>query len=161
MRMKYSNKKTVFGMIICATLFAACIPKPFTIAGNSMSPNLNNGDIIFFKLTTREIVHGDIVLMLHPQESYSMIARVIGLPNEEITVSDNEVYIDGQLLDERYIDPKNNLKRLKEGTFKIGMNSYFVMGDNRDNSLDSRYFGPVSKEKVLAIYNSTYERAQK
>ena len=88
-----------------------------------------------------------------------MIARIIGLPNEEIKVKDNKVFVNGQELTEDYVFPENNKMRLKEGVFKVTANNYFVLGDNRDNSLDSRYFGVVERDNILALYHSTAKKA--
>ena len=102
----------------------------------------------------REPERGDIVVF--EGENEKLIKRVIGLPGEEIDLKDNIVYIDGEPLDEEaYI----NLSEVTSWEpiynvsfpFEIPEGYYFLMGDNRGNSLDSRYFGPVSKDKILAI----------
>lgn len=158
MDMKFAARVAFLCMIFT---LSGCIPKPITVEGDSMSPTINNGDVILLEIVTEDVKRGEIIYLLHPQESYSMIARVVGLPGEEVLMKDNKVYIGDRTLEENYILSENNKDRLKEGRFKMENDHYFVLGDNRDNSLDSRYFGSIARESILAKYHSTYRKAEK
>ncbi|MGL5676910.1 MAG: signal peptidase I, partial [Cellulosilyticaceae bacterium] len=102
----------------------------------------------------RDPMRGEIVVFEGDYEK--LIKRVIGLPGDVIDLKDNVVYINGEALDEKaYI----NLDEVSDREviynvqfpYEVPEESYFLMGDNRGNSLDSRYFGPVSRDKILAI----------
>ena len=125
-----------------------------------MSPALNDGDVILVRVTTEEVKRNEIVLMVHPQKGYSMVARVIGLPNETILLKEGRVYINDEELFEPHIEATNNRKRIKEGSYRAGNGQYFVLGDNRDNSEDSRYFGMVNADKILGRYYYTISKSE-
>ena len=113
-------------------------------------------------LPTRKIARGNVVVFKYPADpSRDFIKRVIGLPGEVIELQNKNVYIDGNVLDERYTkflklpldDPskqdQNNFDvRRQYGPATIPANQYFVMGDNRDNSQDSRYWGFLPREYI-------------
>ena len=99
---------------------------------------------------------GDIIVFMFPEdETKDFIKRVIGLPGDRVEVRDKNVYINGQPLSEPYtqhvdpavlphqVQPRDNL-----GPLTVPSDSYFVMGDNRDQSLDSRFWGYVKREKI-------------
>jgi len=107
--------------------------------------------IIFPQL---EIKRGMIVTFKAPPElDKEYVKRVIGLPGERIKIIDKQVYIDGNSLDEPYTFYKdNNIQMSYRDNFpeyKIPENSYFCMGDNRDNSADSRFWGPVPADYII------------
>ncbi len=122
----------------------------------SMEPTVVQGEVIFVnKLAYRldEVDRGDIVTFhapLDPQVNY--IKRVIGLPGDEVKISAGEVYINGKKVDEPYL---NNIA-MDENTWLVPEGMYFVMGDNRQNSIDSRTWGFVPEGnlvgKALAVY---------
>ena len=98
---------------------------------------------------------GDIII--HKFENQDYIKRIIGLPGEKIEIRWNNkgeyfVYINDKILDESYVLDNKNWAECKYGTYcrysKIPDDHYFVMGDNRENSLDSRFYGAVSKDKI-------------
>ena len=146
----------------------------FKVDGHSMDPTLENGQLIIVnkliysemnveKLSnflpfintgnssTRALFHGpqrgDIVVLVDPRRSnQDLIKRVIGLPGETVEVADGKVYINDQLLLEPYIKTPWHDTKAKQ---TIPADEYFVMGDNRDNSLDSRSIGPVAKQLII------------
>lgn len=150
--------------IISATLFAITyifIGQLTEVSGNSMYPNyLDKEKIIAEKVSikVRPIKRGEVVIFVKPntQERYILIKRVIGLPGEIIKLSEGYVYINGEKLDEYYLDSEVNTNKIQDGVltenteYEIPSNSYILLGDNRKESTDSRYFGPVPGDNIIA-----------
>ena len=168
--MNLKNKKNIFNeflsyllVAIIGAIFAISLRifviEPFIVPTPSMAPTLLIGDHVIvnkvaYKIT--KISRGDIVALYSPLERKDLVKRVIGLPGEEIFLSnDGKIYINGKELNEPYL-PKNLEAYYNNEYFKLGEDQYFLMGDNRNNSSDSRVFGPVSSKqifgKVLFIY---------
>ena len=109
---------------------------------------------IFFRISDPK--RFDVVVFVYPVDpSKDFIKRIIGLPGEEVQVADKKVYINGELLKDPYahfVDGDNMTGEGAKGAFygpvKVPPDSYFVMGDNRDRSLDSRFWGFVSRDAI-------------
>jgi signal peptidase I len=157
------NKKNIFkellGYIIVAAIAAVIsitlrifIIEPFVVPTPSMSPTLLVGDkVIVSKLEYKfkTVKRGDIVAIYSPLEKKNLVKRVIGLPGEVISFSEDDfVYIDGNKLSEPYL-PESVIPAYELKTYTIGSDEFFVMGDNRNNSADSRVFGPISINKIF------------
>ena len=125
--------------------FTLLLPfSPVTVNGDSMVDTLHNGDLMLLKKYEKNnIKRDDIVVFTRSKEK--LIKRVIGLPNETIKCVSGIIYINNEEYDNKYANGKTG--DFHEVT--LGSNEYFVMGDNRGNSLDSRYFGPVKKDTIL------------
>jgi signal peptidase I len=166
-------------MIIAITLLARAFISPFEVDGQSMTPNLHDHDRVFvsrarylhFNLNRwinllpgedrqgtdiwypfNQPQRGDIVVLDPPTQSDKpFIKRVIGLPGETVTFHNGYVYIDGVRLDESYINgPITNCDRQAYCNIGPIPEGYvFVLGDHRDNSEDSRYFGPVAIDQLI------------
>lgn len=121
-----------------------------------MYPNFHDGEqLIAEKLSTKlgSLGRGDIVIFKSPVEDRLLIKRVIGLPDEEFLIQNGSVYINNELLDEKYLSDGVLTEGLKAGESKseynISPDSYFVMGDNREKSTDSRDWGPIKRESIV------------
>jgi signal peptidase I len=107
-----------------------------------------------------------VVTFLYPKDKKRIyIKRIIGMPGEEIAITNNQVFINNSRFSDKhgaFAESRNGTDRYlgtSFGPMQIPKNHYFLLGDNRDNSLDSRHFGPVEKDsilgKALVIYGST------
>lgn len=154
--------KTVVIVGVLALLLRIFIIQPFIVEGLSMSPILANNDYLLIdKLSYRfrEPQRGDIVVFKYPKdERYNFIKRVIGLPHETIRITEQSVVItntenpNGLVLHEDYLKDIgasliNNNRRVM--AIDIPEDQYFVMGDNRLGSSDSREWGLLAKEKII------------
>lgn len=118
------------------------------VKGSSMHPSLENGDYILtdkFSYRLRDPERGEIVVFHSPRKRDDYIKRIIALPGEQVEIKNNTIYIDGVLLKEDYL-PDDFVSK-GQGAY-TGEN-FFVMGDNRNHSSDSRDFGPVAKEEFV------------
>lgn len=129
--------------------------KFFLVPSDSMEPTLKRSDYIAgFSIEPSELRRGDIVVFSTGREGDYYVKRVVGLPGETLMILNGFVYINGDRLDEPYVQNRGNENL---GPLIIPKGRLFVMGDNRTDSLDSRWFGPVPtshvEAKVSFIYN--------
>ncbi|RMG47152.1 MAG: signal peptidase I [Acidobacteria bacterium] len=138
--------------IVVAILVIVFVVQPVRVEGTSMLPHLHNGERIFinkFIYRFDRIERGDIVVFWYPNDpDKSFIKRVIGLPGETVAIRNGVVYINGQPLDEPYLDPRYHRRHENMPSTFIRNHYYFVMGDNRDASNDSRQWGPVPEKYI-------------
>jgi signal peptidase I len=190
---KKSVVREYFESIVIAVILALFVRtwvfQAFKIPTGSMEPNLLVGDhlivnrMIFAPTVTglerailpdRPIRRGDIIVFKFPQDpERDFIKRVIGLPGDELAMRQKKVYINGTPLDEPYAhflqppsvdgQPQGDIRLENYGPVTVPPGQYFMMGDNRDNSEDSRYWGflPATyvKGRALFIYFSFDESA--
>lgn len=120
------------------------------VVGEAMSPTLLNGESALATRRFDGIDRGDIIGFKYPRdESKNFIKRVIGMPGERIESAAGQVSINGQVLSESYVIEQNRSGDTW-GPVVIPDGHYFVMGDNRGNSSDSRHWGPVARAAVWA-----------
>ena len=132
-------------VIILVILIKRFVVTPIRVVGDSMYDTLHDGDIMILNIIGyrfSDIERFDIVVVDKGREP--LIKRVIGLPGEEIEYKDNQLYVNGKKVKENYGSDVT-----EDFTIKIPKGSYFVMGDNRTNSMDSRYYGPFQKKDIL------------
>jgi signal peptidase I len=155
-----SRVKTIFKellpfvIIIIAVLFVKnFIMTPIQVNGNSMDGTLRDGDIMILNKISYKL-HGikrfDIVVI--KTEDTLLIKRVIGLPNEKVKVENNKLYINGKELEQDFLDEKVETDDFE---YTNEDNCYFVMGDNRDVSLDSRDLGCFDISKIQGTTSMT------
>lgn len=153
-------KKRLPILILTVYFLSACSVQPIKVEGTAMLPALNNGDKILVDKRLNNLKRGDVVTLLYPRDqTKSYIKRVIGLPGEKIEIKQGKTYLNGEILDEPYVDEKYNQAKLNFPAQIVPEHQYFVMGDNRDNSSNSR-FGETLDEKLItgkyfAIYSKT------
>jgi signal peptidase I len=157
----------LMAVLLCTVLLRTYVIQSFYIPSPSMVPTLAVGDRIMVNKLSYDLhdVHrGDIVVFKRPpleeQDFPDLVKRVIGLPGETISTRDGHVYINGTQLAEPWLPPgpSSYTGALPEdqhpqynmpGPVKIPAGEYFVMGDNRTDSEDSRFFGPIAKALIV------------
>lgn len=118
---------------------------PFAIDGEAMSPTYNNGDYLLVNKLSDDFVRGDVVIFKTDQKPGSFfIKRIIGLPLEKVDIQSGRILINGQIFNESYY----NGETLPDSSVILGQDQYFVLGDNRGKSSDSRNFGPIVKSNI-------------
>jgi len=125
--------------------------QPVKVEGTSMAPLLSDQERIFinkFVYRFEPIQRGDVVVFWYPLDrSKSFIKRVIGLPGETVEIRRGAVYVDDKIVPEPYVPPQ--YEDLSDfGPVRVPKDSYFVMGDHRISSNDSRVFGPVADRYI-------------
>ena len=124
------------------------IAQPHRIRGDSMLPNFNNGELLLTEKVSYRVyrpARGDVIVFRAPVSGkVDFIKRIIGLPHDIVRVEDGVVFINDQELVEPYET------QLTQGKVEItlGENQYYVLGDNRGSSSDSRSFGPIEKGAI-------------
>ena len=155
----YETLRTIVLVLITALLIRSFIAQPFVVEGKSMEPTLHNAEyLIVDKIEYR--LHppqrGDVIVFKAPESpDQNYIKRVIGLPGETVTIKDNSVFVNGTLIDEQYIaNAKTTPATTTENPSffleqKLTATEFFVMGDNRDHSSDSRRWGPLPTKNII------------
>jgi signal peptidase I len=149
--------------VVAVFLIRTYIVQPFLVWGSSMVPSFSTGDYILIdelSLYFRNPQRGEVVVLRYPQNpSTYFIKRIIGLPGERVLIKDNKITIfnnehkNGFVLSEPYLksdfitEPRPN----KPNEFVLGPDEYFVLGDNRQYSYDSRDWGLLKRENIIGI----------
>ena len=150
--------RDIFLIIVVFILFGVFAVQPVVVEGTSMLPQLHDGErllvnkLVYYKFESVSWGHldrGDIVVFWYPSDpDKSYVKRIIGLPGETVEVRNGKVFIDSKQLNEPYLDTIHN-QNLRDNIVKsVDQHYYFVMGDNRDNSSDSRVWGLVPEKYI-------------
>ncbi len=133
--------------------------QPFVVRGQSMAPNLAEGDYLIVDELTYQFrgpERGEVVVFKSPEDpSQRFIKRVVGLPGETVEIKNNKVAIYGKeksaVLDESEYLP-SSVGTIGDATFELEKDEYFVLGDNRDFSYDSRRFGVILEDNIIGRF---------
>lgn len=157
-REKYRSKyvkvlmSTVYTLIIVASvaaLIATLVMPVLQISGSSMSPTLHEGEIVI-SVKTKKFDTGDIIAFYHGNKI--LVKRVVAESGDWVNITDNgNVYIDEKLLNEPYINKKSFGNIDIEFPYQVPEGTYFVLGDDRETSIDSRNtaIGTITKENII------------
>lgn len=146
--------ETLIGAVVLAFLIMTFVARTFTVEGPSMRPTLEDGQRLLVDRLTyrfREPQRGEIIVFRYPANpSQHFIKRIIGVPGDEIYITRGTVFVNGEPLDEPYINGRMLTFRTY-GPIIVEPDSYFVLGDNRNNSEDSRdpRVGLVPRENIV------------
>jgi len=125
--------------------------QPVKVEGTSMAPQLHDQDRLFinkFAYNFEKIERDDVVVFYYPRDTQkSYIKRVIGLPGDDVRIANGQVYVNGKALAEPYVPERYRDVRSMDA-FRVPEGEYFVMGDHRSISSDSRDFGPVERSLI-------------
>jgi signal peptidase I len=140
---------TVIPTLLFVLVMNLLFPR-YGVQGHSMEPNIRESDRLFAinaNLDTRPLQRGEMVIFPSLHDGKTVVKRVIGLPGETVEIRGGAVYIDGELLPESYITEPMRYT----GRWEIAAGQYFVLGDNRNHSLDSSRYGPVPAESISGV----------
>jgi signal peptidase I len=147
--------KTVIIIVILAAVIRLFVIQPFIVDGQSMEPNFQNNDYLITEKISfhfAEPKHGETVILRPPDNpSVNYLKRIIGVPGDTVNIKNGDVYLNGKKLDEPYIDGQKTLTvKNEEINISLKQDEYFVMGDNRNHSRDSREIGPVPRHNLIS-----------
>ncbi len=148
--------ETIAIAVVAVFLVRTFLAQPFLVSGSSMEPTFNNGNYLLVDELTyhlRAPERGEVIVFRYPKDpSTYFIKRIIGLPGETVSISDGQVTVTDQghmeVLKEPYVAETGTFSNFTE---TLGPNNYFVMGDNRDFSFDSRSWGPVPSSDIIGL----------
>ena len=136
--------------VLTAIGLAGCQAAIVENMGHAMEPAIRDGERVVIARNIDRLERGQIVVFRYPQdESKNFVKRIVGLPGEAIAIRAGRVFIDGREIDEPYVGAANRSADTL-GPLTIPPEEYFVLGDNRRNSSDSRHWGTVRRELVWA-----------
>lgn len=144
-------------LLILGLLFKIFVIQPFIVDGASMEKNFHNNEMILVNKISYNFnapKRGDVIIFKAPQRPEDdYIKRVIGLPGETVKISEGKIYINNRLLDEYYLGSRVQTETYdNQNTYfsqTLGTDEYFVLGDNRGNSSDSREWGVLPKKNII------------
>lgn len=172
-----SGRRILLILAIFAVLFVGCTAafppsrngviafakggnKSYFTPSEAMSPALPRGARIVVKTGTATPKRGDVVIFRAPEGTDpsvdELVKRVVGLPGERLTERDGKLYVNGEPLDESYLPPGSvtDCANFRSGCFPTGPipeNEYFMLGDNRPSSKDSRFYGTVPRDDITGV----------
>ena len=157
-----SSGRGIWGFVIyllvvagLAFLIVTFVMQKTVVSGNSMFPTLENGNHLMIEKVSYYMggpERFDIIVFRIPGEGKTYyIKRVIGLPGETVQITDGVIYINGEILEEDYGNEVMQYSGLASEPLTLGDDEYFVLGDNRNDSTDSRFasVGPVNSDQIL------------
>lgn len=139
-------------IILVVVIIRMFIVTPVRVDGPSMNPTLEDKQLLILSKYQKKYERFDIIVFNHHGEK--LVKRIIGLPGDKVEYKNNLLYINGEMMEESFEHIVTSDFKLSDiGYDIIPDDMYFVVGDNRKNSLDSRYIGLISKEDIEGVVN--------
>lgn len=138
-------------IIVTVVLIRTFILTPVIVSGDSMKPNLINHQLLILYKLDKNYKRFDILVVNHDifGQNENVVKRLIGLPGEYIEYKDGKLYVNNEYVEEPFIDVETkDFSLAKLGYLKIPEGKYFVVGDNRNDSSDSRLFGLIEESEI-------------
>lgn len=157
-----SNGISLLLMVLAVLFVRQYVGMPVRIKGSSMLSTLHSGEVTLVSrvtLHTKGIQRGDVVICHYPGRYWgkwklirqNFVKRVVGLPGETVEIIEGVIYIEGEPLDEPYLDAAHNRRKTSMAARVLGEDEYFVLGDNRDSSNDSRRVGAIRRSEIVGV----------
>lgn len=141
---------------VAGLLLSAWIACGFGITTDAMAPKLSAGDTVFINRTSKDIPkRGTLMLIQVPKSETQIVRRLIALPGEEIKIENGAVFVNGTMLEERYLMPDNVAKgelippQIFFGPITVEEGGLFFLADDREQTMDSREFGSIKESGLL------------
>ena len=147
----WKEAKDYLIIILVVMLIRTFLVTPAVVDGASMDYTLENGQLVLrnkFVYNVKDVKRFDVVVLDNKKEGDKIIKRIIGLPNETIEYNNNQLYINGKRIEENY-----EFTNTEDFSYKTKDNEYFVLGDNRVVSKDSRILGTFSEDDIVGRVN--------
>lgn len=154
-------------LVVLALLIRQFVLEPVRVKGGSMLSTLQNGEIML--VTKADYLLGepqrqDVVICHYPGRYLDkwklipqyFVKRIIGLPGDTVAIEEGVVLINGEPLEEPYLDESRTRRKTSMAPVTLGADEYFVMGDNRDNSNDSRRVGPLKRRAIIGRVRTVF-----
>lgn len=141
------------GILLAIILLRAFVLEVYVVIGDSMDPTLaDKQHLLINKLTQKygSIERGDVLVFTHPDAPEKhLIKRVIALPGERVRLVAGQLEIDNVIKAQPWLGEKSSHARVNTAEYEVPEGSYYVLGDNRTNSRDSRNFGAIPKQRII------------
>ena len=147
----WKEAKDYLIIILVVMLIRTFLVTPAVVDGASMDYTLENGQLVLinkFVYNVKDVKRFDVVVLDNKKEGDKISKRIIGLPNETIEYNNNQLYINGKRIEENY-----EFTNTEDFSYKTKDNEYFVLGDNRVVSKDSRMLGTFSEDDIVGRVN--------
>ena len=155
---RFTHTFVIMALALASYFFIShFIVESVKVVGESMRPTLENSQQYLLNrwaLHLRAPHRADIVVIRDPTDHGLSVKRVVGLAGERVRLKNGSIFINGTRLTEPYLEPGTATfagPYVDEQFFQCGKDEYFVLGDNRNNSLDSRTYGPIARQNILGL----------
>lgn len=119
------------------------------VTGNSMNPALSNGKIVFINRISHIYDRYDVIVIKSKRLNKNIVKRIIGMPGDTVLIKNGYIYINGRKLNENYGNEKIQNGGIAETEQFLDKGEYFVLGDNRNDSIDSRKIGFIKEKEIV------------
>src|SRR3974390_1408375 len=155
---RYTQTLIIIGLAICSYFFIShFIVQSVKVVGESMRPTLENSQQYLLNrwvLYLRAPHRSEIVVIRDPTDRGLSVKRVVALSGEQVFLRNGSIFVNGKRLDEPHLEPGTATYTgpyQHDRLFQCGKDEFFVLGDNRNNSLDSRNYGPIPRHNILGL----------